>query len=118
MSSLSNRFIGVEEYLSEERRVEAKREYLDGVGRALASASERHNLIVANLIIALGARLADRPCHVCPSDLKIGTPDLRRFFYPNVSVILNTLDSDAPRNLREHDTLSTSSAVDGLVTTR
>jgi Uma2 family endonuclease len=76
-----------EEYLSVERRAEYKSEYVDGVMCAMAGSSERHNIIVANLIISIGVQLRDRPCRVYPSDLKVRVPNSTRFFYPDVSVV-------------------------------
>lgn len=87
MSSLSSYYISPEEYLSLERRAEFKSEYFDGVVYAMAGGSERHNLIAANVIIALGTQLRDRPCRVYTSDLKVRVPNSKRFFYPDVSVI-------------------------------
>lgn len=87
MASLPDYSISPEEYLSLERRAEFKSEYFDGVVYAMAGGSERHNLIAANVIIALGVQLRDRPCRVYPSDLKVSVPNSKRFFYPDVSVI-------------------------------
>lgn len=87
MSSLPDLYLSPEEYLSLERRAEFKSEYFDGVVYAMAGGSERHNLIAANIIIALGTQLRDRPCRVYPSDLKVRVPSSNRFFYPDVSVI-------------------------------
>jgi Uma2 family endonuclease len=53
----------------------------------MAGGSERHNLIAANLIISIGVQLRDRPCRVYPSDLKVGVPNSKRFFYTDVSVV-------------------------------
>ncbi|HYY93233.1 MAG TPA: Uma2 family endonuclease [Pyrinomonadaceae bacterium] len=87
MASLPDYYISPEEYLSLERRAEFKSEYFDGVVYAMACGSERHNLIAANIIIALGVQLRDRPCRVYPSDLKVRVPNSKRFFYPDVSVV-------------------------------
>ena len=87
MASLPGYYLSPEEYLSLERRAEFKSEYVDGVAYAMAGGSERHNLITANLIIALGVQLRDRPCRVYPSDLKVRLPNSRKFFYPDVSVV-------------------------------
>jgi Uma2 family endonuclease len=87
MSSLPNYYLDPEEYLAIERGAEYKSEYVDGVMYAMAGGSERHNLIAANLIIAIGAQLRDRPCRIYPSDLKVRVPDSKRFFYPDVSIV-------------------------------
>jgi Uma2 family endonuclease len=75
-----------EEYLEAERRAEIKHEYWGGEIVALAGASERHNLVVANLIVALGAQLRRSPCRAYPSDLRVRTrPD--HYLYPDVTVV-------------------------------
>jgi Uma2 family endonuclease len=87
MASVPNYYVTPEEYLTLERKAEFKSEYMDGVVYALAGASPRHNLIVANVIITLGGQLKGRPCKVYPSDLKVGVTSSRGFFYPDVSVV-------------------------------
>jgi Uma2 family endonuclease len=87
MASVPNYYLSPEEYLALERKAEFKSEYMDGVVYAMAGATTRHNLIVANLIITLGGQLKGRPCRVYPSDLKVRTPNSKRFFYPDVSVV-------------------------------
>jgi len=87
MATVPNYYLTPEEYLALERKAEFKSEYMDGVVYAMAGASERHNLIVANLIITLGGQLKGRPCRVYPSDLRVRVPNSKRFFYPDVSVV-------------------------------
>jgi len=87
MASVPTYYLTPEEYLALERKAEFKSEYVDGVVYALAGASSRHNLIGANVIINLGGQLKGSPCKVYPSDLKVGVPSSRRFFYPDVSVV-------------------------------
>jgi len=76
-----------EEYLAIERASEGRSEYLDGEMFAMAGASETHNLIVSNLIRALGNRLAERPCCVYPGDLRILVVATGLYTYPDVSVV-------------------------------
>ena len=87
MASVPNYYVTPEEYLALERKAEFKSEYMDGVVYAMAGASKRHNLIVANVIITLGAQLKGRSCRVYPSDLRVRVPNSKRFFYPDVSVV-------------------------------
>ena len=87
MASVPNYYLTPEEYLALERKAEFKSEYMNGVVYAMAGASKRHNLIVANLIITIGAQLKGRPCKVYPSDLKVRVPSPKRYFYPDVSVV-------------------------------
>lgn len=87
MSSIPNIYISPEEYLALERKAEYKSEYLDGGIFAMAGGSERHNLIVANIIAGLHSQLLGSSCRVYPSDLKVHAPKPRYFFYPDVSVV-------------------------------
>lgn len=87
MSSLPQHYLTPEEYLALERNAEYKSEYIDGLIYAMAGGSERHNIIVANLIISVGIQLRGRPCRVYPSDLKVRVPNSSKFFYPDVSVV-------------------------------
>jgi len=92
VASVPNYYLTPEEYLALERKAELKSEYMDGVVYAFAGGSERHNLIVANIIITLGAQLKGRPCKVYSSDLKVRTPNSKRFFYPDVSVVCGEVE--------------------------
>jgi hypothetical protein len=51
--------------------VEFKSEYFAGEMFAMAGASQRHNLIAANIIRTLGNQLLERPCSVYPSDMRV-----------------------------------------------
>jgi Uma2 family endonuclease len=82
-----NYYVTPEEYLAIERKAETKSEYVDGIVYAMAGATERHNTLVANLIMSIGIQLRGRPCKVYPSDLKVRIPNSTRFFYPDVSVV-------------------------------
>ena len=92
MASVPNYYLTPEEYLALERKAEFKSEYMDGVVYAMVGASERHNVIVANLIITLGGQLKGRPCKAYPSDLKVRVPKSKQFFYPDVSVICGDVE--------------------------
>jgi Uma2 family endonuclease len=87
MSSIPNIYISPEEYLALERKSKYKSEYIDGEVFAMAGGSERHNLIVANIIAGLHGQLFGSSCRVYPSDLKVRAPRPRFFFYPDVSVV-------------------------------
>jgi Uma2 family endonuclease len=81
--------ISVDEYLAGELASPAKHEYLGGVVYAMAGATNAHNAIASNILIALGSRLRGRPCRAFNSDTKIRVrlPAHTRFYYPDVSVI-------------------------------
>jgi hypothetical protein len=48
------RLLSLEEYLALEREASVKHELLEGFPHALAGASDRHNRVVVNLVLALG----------------------------------------------------------------
>lgn len=87
MASVPNYYVTPEEYLALERKAEFKSEYIDGVIYALAGGAKRHSLLATSIIISLVGQLRDRPCTVYNSDLKVTTPKLQRYFYPDVSVV-------------------------------
>ena len=79
----------LEEYLASELASSIKHEYVDGALYAMAGASNAHNLIATNTLVALGARLRGKPCRPYNSDTKIRLrlPTQVRFYYPDASVI-------------------------------
>lgn len=84
MSSEPIRHLSPADYLAFERQSGTKHEYVNGETFAMTGASERHNLIVANLVIEIGLQLRDRPYRVYPSDLRVAvTPD-GPFYYPDL----------------------------------
>lgn len=71
MSSPPTSFLTPEEYLERERHAEYKSEYFRGEVFARAGASERHGLIVSNLVTNLNVQLRERPCRVYAGDLRL-----------------------------------------------
>ena len=63
--------ISAEEYFRIEETSEVKHEYFQGDMYAMAGAGSGHNLIVSNLIRALGNQLRTSPCLVSPSDMRV-----------------------------------------------
>lgn len=76
----------VEEYLRLEETARVKSEYVDGHVRAMAGASDEHNGIAVNLVLALGPAARARGCRVYASDMKLRT-SAGRFYYPDVMVV-------------------------------
>ena len=76
----------VEEYLAFERSSEEKHEYWDGEIFAMSGASRQHNLVVVNTITSLNAQLAQQPCEVYPSVMRIKVNAIK-YTYPDVSVV-------------------------------
>ena len=59
------------QYVALERDSPTKHEFLDGEIYAMAGGSEDHSALAANTIAALVSAVADRPCRVHTSDLRI-----------------------------------------------
>ena len=76
-----------QEYLARERQAETKSEYLQGEVFALAGASERHNLIVVNLVVSLGSQLKRQPCKVYANDMRVKAGPDGLYTYPDVVVV-------------------------------
>ena len=79
-------FLSPEAYLTIERQATCKSEYAAGEMFAMAGASRRHNLIVANVIRILGNQLLESPCNVYPSDMRLKIRRTGRYTYPDVVV--------------------------------
>jgi Uma2 family endonuclease len=60
-----------EEYLKLERAAEFRSEYFNGRMYAMAGASHRQAVVIANLVAALHHQLSKRGCLVTPSDLRV-----------------------------------------------
>ncbi|MFQ5629903.1 MAG: Uma2 family endonuclease [bacterium] len=86
MSVLPKKLLTSEEYLEIERKAEYKSEFYNGEMFAMAGAREYHNLIVANVIRALGNSLVDRDCVIYPSDMRVKVSALEKYTYPDVIV--------------------------------
>ena len=87
MSVHHKTLLSPEDYLTIERQAAAKSEYLAGEIFSMAGASERHNLIVANLVGEFRSQLKQRPCKVYPSDMRVKIQSSGLYTYPDVVVI-------------------------------
>lgn len=79
--------VSPEDYLAAERSARTKSEYLDGEVVAMVGASERHVLIVSNLVISLHGQLRGRPCRIYASDLRVRVAGTGLYTYPDLSVV-------------------------------
>jgi Uma2 family endonuclease len=86
MSLQPQRLLTPEEYLSLERQGESRSEYFAGEVFAMAGASQRHNLIAANVIRILGNQLLERDCNVYPTDMRVKIPRINKYTYPDITV--------------------------------
>ena len=86
MVTASRRTFTPDEYLLIERGAEFRSQYIHGEIYSMAGASERHNLITANLTALLHAQLRGKPCRVYQSDMRVRTPNTKVISYPDVVV--------------------------------
>ncbi|MDQ3928231.1 MAG: Uma2 family endonuclease, partial [Chloroflexota bacterium] len=77
-----------------EREATYKSEYINGQILAMAAASVQHNTITANLVRALGNQLADRPCHVFSSDMRVKVVATGLYAYPDGVAVCGELQLD------------------------
>ena len=87
MSALPHPSMTPAEYLAFERSQAEKHEYWHGQIYLMAGANARHNLIVANLIAALGMALKGRPCLLYPNNLRVLIPAASLYTYPDTMVV-------------------------------
>jgi Uma2 family endonuclease len=74
------------EYLVFERTSIERHEFFDGEIFAMGGASERHNLIVTNVVRELGQALKNRPCRVYANDMRVKVATSGLYTYPDVVV--------------------------------
>ena len=87
MTSLPQPRYTPEEYLAIDRNSEQKNQYYAGEIFAMGGASERHNLIVTNLVRELSTQLKGRPCKVYPSGMRVKVSATGLYTYPDVTVV-------------------------------
>lgn len=82
-----------EEYLALERAAGYKSQYYRGEIFAMAGASEPHNRILTNLIVAIHGALRGRDCVIYPSDMRVKCPT-GLMTYPDVSIVCGQREFD------------------------
>jgi len=96
MGSLTKlRLLGFADYLALERQQACKHEFVAGRIYAMAGASERHNLIVANAAYHLRGPARGGPCRVFIADMKVRVASTDACYYPDVMVVCDPQDTDA-----------------------
>jgi Uma2 family endonuclease len=79
------------EYLAFEREAQRKHEYINGDVYAMAGGSPEHARLAIRLAAQLLQSLADRPCEVFSSDLRVRIMSTGRSTYPDVTVVCGRL---------------------------
>ncbi|MFP4308944.1 MAG: Uma2 family endonuclease [Desulfococcaceae bacterium] len=87
METKKTGFLSETAYLEQERNAEVKSEYFAGETFAMADASERHNLLVANLIFQFKLAFQGGPCRAYPSDMRLKIEESGLYTYPDVMVL-------------------------------
>lgn len=80
-------YFTAEEYLDMERVAPTKSEYYAGEIFAMAGASPRHVIIVANIVASLVTQLKGRPCFAFASDLRVKISMHGLYTYPDAGVV-------------------------------
>ena len=82
------KFYTDKDYLAFEREAVEKHEYINGKIRAMAGASEDHNVIASNLFGELFVQLKTTKCRAFASDMRVlaATSKKSDYFYPDVVV--------------------------------
>jgi len=113
MSSQTTPTYSPQEYLALERSIEQKNEYLNGEIFALAGASERHNLIVGNILASIHVQLRGKPCKVYSSDMRLKVSATGLYTYPDVVALCGEAHFDD----EQRDTLLNPSLVIEVLST-
>ena len=87
MSSVLKPMLTPQEYLARERKAEFKSEYATGVIYAMSGGTREHHLIAGNFLTEMNLQLKQTRCEIYGSDMKVRTPDSRKFFYPDITVV-------------------------------
>lgn len=87
--------MSVQEYLEGEPLSDIRHEYLAGAVYAMAGAGEKHNRVAGNLFFHLRAATRGKPCGVFMNDMKVRVAQADSFYYPDVLVTCDPLDTDA-----------------------
>lgn len=87
MNAIPKHRYTLEEYIELDKNSEERYEYFDGEVFALAGGNIEHGTISANVVRALGNRLAGRHCRALTSDVRVKVPAAFPYRYPDVSVV-------------------------------
>jgi len=88
---LTAQYCTEEEYLRREVLAHEKSEYIAGVVVAMAGGSLNNNSIAAQCIAALSGKLP-KECRVLTSDMRVVSPVVAGYVYPDVSVVCGKPD--------------------------
>jgi Uma2 family endonuclease len=84
------------DYVALELSSPNKQEFLDGEIYAMAGGSEEHSALAAEVLRVLGNAVADKPCRVHTSDLRLYVEATGLATFPDGSVVCSPLEQHAP----------------------
>ena len=87
MQAQRQAYFTAQEYLDMERLAPTKSEYYAGEIFAMAGASSRHTVIVANVVYLLVGQLKGRKCSAHANDLRVHVKQAGLYNYPDVLVV-------------------------------
>lgn len=87
MSALAGTRLSVEEYLAWDLAHEGKHEFVNGEMWAMAGAHTVHNLLTANITLALGRRLERTPYFPLTGDMRVLIDETGLFCYPDLTIV-------------------------------
>lgn len=87
MQAKRQAYFTAKEYLDMERMAPTKSEYYAGEIFAMAGASPRHTVIVANVVYLLVGQLKGRKCNAHANDLRVHVKQAGLYTYPDVLVV-------------------------------
>jgi Uma2 family endonuclease len=83
-------FVTEQQYLAFEQNSETKHEYTGTEIIAMTGASREHNIIALNISTSLNSQLAERPCEIYQSDMRVQVKATGSYRYPDISVVCGT----------------------------
>lgn len=113
VSHPARQFFTFDEYVRLEEMSTVKHEFLDGEVWAMAGGTPDHAAIAGNVIALLQAGIAQRPCRVFTSDLRIRVRETGLGTYPDASVICQQVELD-PEDPKGHTAVNPTVLVEVL----
>ena len=97
-----NYYVSPEDYLEGERVSSIKHEYQRGLIYAMVGAKKPHVFIAANIVRSIGNHLANSPCVVMSSDIKVRLVEANCYYYPDVVVTCHPDDLEGNEDFILH----------------
>lgn len=95
-------YVSPEDYLEGERVSPIKHEYCRGLIYAMMGAKKSHVIIAGNIARSIGNYLANSPCVVMSSDIKVRLVEANCYYYPDVVVTCHPDDLESNEDFILH----------------